>query len=124
MGVDASGNKDEGAGDQGIMFGYAVNETPELMPAPIILSHKILHKMAALRKSGARPEFEPDAKSQVTLRYEDGKPVAATSVVVSTQHRDGYTPADIKELVRPIVAEVLGDFGMPPEDGTASAAGV
>ncbi|HRX38987.1 MAG: methionine adenosyltransferase [Parvularculaceae bacterium] len=116
MGVDASGNKDEGAGDQGIMFGYAVNETPELMPAPIILSHKILHKMAALRKSGARPEFEPDAKSQVTLRYEDGKPVAATSVVVSTQHRDGYTPADIKELVRPIVAEVLGDFGIPPED--------
>jgi S-adenosylmethionine synthetase len=116
MGVDAAGNKDEGAGDQGIMFGYAVNETPELMPAPIILSHKILQKMAAMRKSGKCPEFEPDAKSQVTLRYENDRPIAATSVVVSTQHAEGLTPADVKELVRPVVADILGEFGMPPED--------
>ncbi|MEQ8176757.1 MAG: S-adenosylmethionine synthetase N-terminal domain-containing protein, partial [Amphiplicatus sp.] len=80
MGVDAAGNKDEGAGDQGIMFGYAVNETPALMPAPIMYSHLILKTMAEMRKSGKRPEFEPDAKSQVTLRYENGKPVAVTSV--------------------------------------------
>jgi S-adenosylmethionine synthetase len=98
------------------MFGYAVNETPELMPAPIILSHKILQKMAAMRKSGKCPEFEPDAKSQVTLRYENDRPIAATSVVVSTQHAEGLTPADVKELVRPVVADILGEFGMPPED--------
>ncbi|MEE2690127.1 MAG: methionine adenosyltransferase [Pseudomonadota bacterium] len=116
MGVDAVGNKDEGAGDQGIMFGYAVNETPELMPAPIMYSHQILKTMAALRKSGKRPEFEPDAKSQVTLRYENGKPVAVTSVVVSTQHKEGLAPADVKVLVRPIVEEILGALGMPPEE--------
>ena len=116
MGVDAAGNKDEGAGDQGIMFGYAVNETPQLMPAPILFSHQILKTMAALRKSGERPEFEPDAKSQVTLRYENGKPVAVTSVVVSTQHKDGLTPDDVKTLVRPIVEDVVGHLGMPPED--------
>ena len=116
LGVDAAGNKDEGAGDQGIMFGYAVDETPELMPAPIQYSHQILQRMAALRKSGERPEFEPDAKSQVTLRYENGKPVAATSVVVSTQHQAGKTPNDIRELVRPVVTEVLADLGMPPEE--------
>ncbi|HXI87212.1 MAG TPA: methionine adenosyltransferase [Parvularculaceae bacterium] len=116
MGVDASGNKDEGAGDQGIMFGYAVNETPQLMPAPILYAHQILKRMAELRKSGARPEFEPDAKSQVTLRYEQGKPVATTSVVVSTQHRDGLAPDDVKALVRPIVEEVLSQYGMPPEE--------
>ncbi|MEX0644499.1 MAG: methionine adenosyltransferase [Parvularculaceae bacterium] len=115
-GVDAAGNKDEGAGDQGIMFGYAVDETPQLMPAPILYAHQILRTMAALRKSGKRPEFEPDAKSQVTLRYENGRPVAATSIVVSTQHREGLTPEDVKVLVRPIVAEVLGPLGMPPED--------
>jgi len=116
MGVDAAGNKDEGAGDQGSMFGYAVNETPQLMPAPILYAHQILKTMAVLRKSGKRPEFEPDAKSQVTLRYENGKPVAATSVVVSTQHREGLSPEDVKVLVRPIVAEVLGPLGMPPEE--------
>ncbi len=116
MGVDAAGNKDEGAGDQGIMFGYAVNETQDLMPAPIQYSHQILKAMATARKSGECPEFEPDAKSQVTLRYENGKPVAATSVVVSTQHREGLTPADVKELVRPLVENVLKDIGMPPED--------
>ncbi|WP_109261560.1 methionine adenosyltransferase [Hyphobacterium indicum] len=116
MGVDASGNKDEGAGDQGIMFGYATDETPELMPAPILYSHKILKEMARQRKNGERPEFEPDAKSQVTLRYENGQPVGVTSVVVSTQHQDGFTPADIRELVRPIVAGVLPDGWFPAED--------
>ena len=116
MGVDAGDAKDEGAGDQGIMFGYATKETPSLMPAPIQFSHEILQMMAQLRKSGARPEFEPDAKSQVTLRYEDGKPVAVTSVVVSSQHKEGVTPSDMRELVRPIVADVLGPLGMPPEE--------
>jgi S-adenosylmethionine synthetase len=116
MGVDASGNKDEGAGDQGIMFGYATDETPELMPAPILYSHKILKEMAEQRKSGVRPEFEPDAKSQVTLRYENGQPVGVTSVVVSTQHQDGFSPEDIRELVRPIVQNVLPDGWFPPED--------
>jgi S-adenosylmethionine synthetase len=116
MGVDAAGNKDEGAGDQGIMFGYAVKETPQLMPAPITYAHQILKAMATLRKTGKRPEFEPDAKSQVTLRYENGKPVAVASVVVSTQHREGLTPDDVKVLVRPIVEEVLGSLGMPPEE--------
>ncbi|MGD2133116.1 MAG: methionine adenosyltransferase [Maricaulaceae bacterium] len=116
MGVDSSGNKDEGAGDQGIMFGYATDETPVLMPAPIQYSHEILKRMAEARHSGARPEFEPDAKSQVTLQYENGKPVRATSVVVSTQHKEGFTPADVRELVRPIVAEVLPEGWMPPED--------
>ena len=89
QGVDASGNKDEGAGDQGIMFGYASDETPDLMPATLYYSHKILERMAADRHSGAAPFLEPDAKSQVTLRYEDGKPVAATAIVVSTQHAQG-----------------------------------
>ncbi|MEE2565446.1 methionine adenosyltransferase [Hyphobacterium sp. Y6023] len=116
MGVDASGNKDEGAGDQGIMFGYATNETPELMPAPIQYSHQILKEMARVRKSGERPEFEPDAKSQVTLRYENGQPVAVESVVVSTQHREGFSPADIRELVRPIVKGVLPEGWFPPEE--------
>ena len=90
MGVDESGNKDEGAGDQGIMFGYATDETPGLMPATLYYSHKILEQMAADRHSGAAPFLEPDAKSQVTLRYENEKPVAATALVVSTQHKAGY----------------------------------
>lgn len=117
-GVDAGTGTftEEGAGDQGIMFGYATDETPELMPAPIQFSHEILKRMAAVRKSGERPEFEPDAKSQVTLRYENGVPVGATSVVVSTQHKDGYSPADIRELVRPIVADVLPEGWFPPEE--------
>jgi S-adenosylmethionine synthetase len=117
MGVDegAGAFKEEGAGDQGIMFGYAVDETPELMPAPILYAHQILKRMAELRKSGARPEFEPDAKSQVTLRYENGRPVAVTSVVVSTQHRAGLSPADVRELVRPVVREVLPEGWFPPE---------
>jgi S-adenosylmethionine synthetase len=116
LGVDAAGNKDEGAGDQGIMFGYAVDETPELMPAPILYAHKILKTLAALRKSGRRAELGPDAKSQVTLRYENGRPVAAASVVVSTQHKNGLSPDDVKDLVRPVVADVLGPVGMPPDD--------
>jgi S-adenosylmethionine synthetase len=116
QGVDASGNKEEGAGDQGIMFGYASAETEELMPATLVYSHKILQRMAELRHSGARPEFEPDAKSQISLRYEDGKPVGATSVVVSTQHKDGLSADDIRELVRPIVAEVLPEGWFPPEE--------
>lgn len=116
QGVDAAGDKEEGAGDQGIMFGYASSETPELMPATLIYSHKILQRMAELRHSGARPEFEPDAKSQISLRYVDGKPVGATSVVVSTQHADGLTAEDVKELVRPIVMDVLPEGWFPPED--------
>ncbi len=116
QGVDASGNKDEGAGDQGIMFGYACDETAQLMPAPILFSHKILQELARQRKSGARPELEPDAKSQVTLRYENGKPVAVESVVVSTQHREGVSTDDVREIVRPVVKDVLGDLGMPPEN--------
>ncbi len=111
QGVDASGNKDEGAGDQGIMFGYATAETPELMPAALQYSHNILKGLARARHSGERPELEPDAKSQVTLVYEDGKPVRAASIVVSTQHREGLSPRDVGELVRPYVLEALpADF--------------
>lgn len=117
-GVDAGTGTftEEGAGDQGIMFGYATDETPELMPAPILYSHQILKEMAKLRKSGVRPEFEPDAKSQVTLRYENGRPCGVTSVVVSTQHKAGCTPADIREMVRPIVTDVLPEGWFPPEE--------
>jgi S-adenosylmethionine synthetase len=109
MGVDASGNKDEGAGDQGIMFGYATNETPELMPATLQYSHNILRRLAEVRHSGERPELEPDAKSQVTLLYENGKPVRATSIVLSTQHKEGYSPADVHALVEPYIRSVLPD---------------
>ncbi|WP_133366012.1 methionine adenosyltransferase [Qipengyuania sediminis] len=113
QGVDASGNKDEGAGDQGIMFGFACDETPDLMPATLDYSHKILERMAADRKSGAAPFLEPDAKSQVTLRYENGRPVACTAVVVSTQHAPGYDQgeeeAELKTYVRRVVREVLPD---------------
>ena len=115
QGVDAAGNKDEGAGDQGIMFGFACRETPELMPAPIQLSHTILRRMAAARHSGAAPYFGPDAKSQVSLRYADGKPVCATSVVVSTQHAPELTQDDVRERVRPFVLETLPEGWMCPE---------
>ena len=117
MGVDAAGNKDEGAGDQGIMFGYATNETPELMPAPLLYAHQILRKMADYRKAGdpSAKGLEPDAKSQVTLRYVDGKPVGVTCVVVSTQHVAGMEQAQIKEVIRPIVKEVLPAGWFPPE---------
>lgn len=118
QGVDEGSGSfaDEGAGDQGIMFGFACDETPELMPAPITYSHQILKEMARLRKSGERPEFEPDAKSQVTLRYENGRPVGVTSVVVSTQHKDGVSLDDVRELVRPVVKSVLPEGWFPPED--------
>jgi S-adenosylmethionine synthetase len=108
QGVDASGNKDEGAGDQGIMFGYACRETPELMPAPLLYSHKILHLMAAARKSGKAPKLGPDAKSQVTLRYAAGKPVEVMQIVVSTQHLDeNMTSNDVREVIEPYVREAL-----------------
>ncbi|RAN32871.1 methionine adenosyltransferase [Hyphomonas pacifica] len=107
---------EEGAGDQGIMFGYAADETPELMPATLVYSHQILQKMAALRHSGERPEFEPDAKSQVTLRYVDEKPVGVNAIVVSTQHKESATLEELRELVRPIVQDVLPEGWFPPED--------
>jgi S-adenosylmethionine synthetase len=111
QGVDAGENKDEGAGDQGIMFGFACDETPDLMPATLYYSHKILERMAADRHSGAAPFLEPDTKSQVTLRFANGKPVAATAIVVSTQHAKGYDAGDqeaeLKAYVRKVVADVL-----------------
>ncbi len=116
MGVDAAGNKDEGAGDQGMMFGFACRETEDLMPAPIDFSHKILQSLAEARHSGAEPDLGPDAKSQVTLQYENGKPVRATSVVVSTQHSESVDQDAVREIVRPHVANVLPEGWMPPED--------
>ncbi len=116
MGVDAAGNKDEGAGDQGIMFGYACRETDELMPAPIIYSHQILWKMAQARHDGSRRDFGPDSKAQVTLEYRDGKPVGAKTVVVSTQHDESVEQEQIRELVRPFVLDVLPDGWMCPEE--------
>ena len=97
QGVDASGNKDEGAGDQGIMFGYACREMTELMPAPIFYAHAILKSLAKARHEGSAPKLGPDAKSQVTLHYADGKPVRATSVVVSTQHSADIDQVDVRE---------------------------
>nr|WP_162858495.1 methionine adenosyltransferase [Sneathiella chungangensis] len=116
QGVDASGNKDEGAGDQGIMFGYAVNETDVLMPAPIYYSHNILKALADARHSGAEKGLGPDSKSQVTLAYENGKPVRATSVVVSTQHDAGLDGDAVREIVRKYVTKVLPDGWMCPEE--------
>jgi len=111
QGVDATGNKDEGAGDQGIMFGFACDETPDLMPATLYYSHKILHRMAEDRHSGRAPFLEPDAKSQVTLRFEHGEPVEATAIVVSTQHAKGYDQgekeAELHSYVKQVVADVL-----------------
>ena len=107
QGVDASGDKDEGAGDQGIMFGYASNETPELMPATLQYSHNILKALAAARHSGKEPKLEPDAKSQVTLYYENGRPVRATSIVLSTQHAPGLSSDDVATIVKPYIREVL-----------------
>ena len=116
QGVDAAGNKDEGAGDQGIMFGYACRETDVLMPAPIHFSHQILRSLAEARHSGAEPGLGPDSKSQVTLRYVDGKPVGATSVVVSTQHSADLNQDQVREIVRPHVLNVLPDGWMCGED--------
>lgn len=110
QGVDAGEDKDEGAGDQGIMFGYAVDETPELMPAPIQYAHAILRRLAEVRKDGTEPTLRPDAKSQISLRYEDGKPVEVTSIVLSTQHSDEtQTSDDIRAIVEPYIREVLPD---------------
>lgn len=106
VGVDAAGNKDEGAGDQGIMFGYASNETPELMPATLQYSHNILKRLAEVRHGG-ETRLEPDAKSQVTIQYEDGKPVRATSIVLSTQHAAGLSSEQVAEIVKPYILEVL-----------------
>jgi S-adenosylmethionine synthetase len=108
QGVDAAGNKDEGAGDQGIMFGYACKETPELMPAPLYYAHKILKLMADARHAGQTKALGPDAKSQVTVRYENGKPVEATQIVVSTQHTDAdLSSSHVKEIVEPYVSKAL-----------------
>src|SRR5438552_1235010 len=108
QGVDSAGNKDEGAGDQGIMFGYACRETPELMPAPIYYAHRILKLMADARRSGETKWLGPDAKSQVTVRYENGRPVEATQIVVSTQHLDpSMTSEDVRHLIEPYVHEAL-----------------
>ncbi|MFC0217079.1 S-adenosylmethionine synthetase [Pseudochelatococcus lubricantis] len=108
QGVDAAGNKDEGAGDQGIMFGYAVRETPELMPAPIYYAHRILKRLSEARRSGESGTLGPDAKSQVTVRYENGKPVGVTQIVVSTQHLDPTLNSnDVRAIVEPYVREAL-----------------
>ncbi|MBB5705748.1 methionine adenosyltransferase [Sphingopyxis panaciterrulae] len=117
QGVDEAADKDEGAGDQGIMFGYASDETPDLMPATLDYSHKILERMAADRKAGTAPFLEPDAKSQVTLRYANERPVEATAIVVSTQHAPGYyfhggegdeaKYAELRDYVKGVVADVL-----------------
>ena len=108
QGVDAAGNKDEGAGDQGIMFGYACRETPDLMPAPIYYAHKILKTLAEVRKSGKEPALGPDAKSQVTLAYENGKPVRATQIVLSTQHVDpNLSSSDVFDIVAPYITADL-----------------
>ena len=115
MGVDAGGNKDQGAGDQGIMFGYACRETDVLMPAPLHYSHSILRSLAEARHSGAEPGLQPDTKSQVTLQYEKGKPVRATSVVVSTQHSATLSQEEVREIVRPHVVNVLPDGWMCDE---------
>ena len=107
MGVDASGNKDEGAGDQGIMFGYACNETDVLMPAPIYYSHKILRLMAEDRKSGKLKNIEPDSKSQITIEYKDGKPSSVRSVVISTQHSADVDQSQVRELVKPYIEKSI-----------------
>ncbi len=116
LGVDAAAGKDEGAGDQGIMFGYACRETPSLMPAPLYYAHNILKALAEARHSGAQPGLQPDAKSQVTLRYENGRPIGATSVVVSTQHDAALSTDEVREIVRPYVIDVLPEGWMCPEE--------
>lgn len=115
-GVDAAGNKDEGAGDQGIMFGFACRETELYMPAPIYYAHRILEEMSRLRHSGQLPELGPDAKSQVTLLYQDGKPVRTASIVVSTQHREDVSQERVHEIVGNVVSEVLPKGWMCPKD--------
>ncbi len=116
QGVDAAGNKDEGAGDQGIMFGYACRETDVLMPAPIYYCHLILRALSDARHAGAEPGLGPDAKSQVTLEYADGKPVRASKIVVSTQHGEALDQEDVRAIVRPYVEKVMPDGWL--NDGT------
>lgn len=108
--------KEEGAGDQGIMFGYATSETPELMPATLVYSHQILERLAELRHSGQHPELEPDAKSQVTLRYEGSRPVGVNAVVVSHQHKKDVSQEKLREIIRPVIRSVLPEGWFPPED--------
>ncbi len=107
---------EEGAGDQGIMFGYATDETPELMPATLVYSHKILLKLAELRHNGTHPELEPDAKSQVTLQYDGSRPVGVNAIVVSHQHTEAATLEQLREIVRPVLKDVLPDGWFPEED--------
>ena len=116
LGVDQSGNKDEGAGDQGLMFGFACDETDDLMPAPIHYSHKILKEMSKLRHADRNSFLLPDSKSQITLKYQNGKPVKASSIVVSTQHVQDCSQRDIKDLVRNVLKKVLPEGWMCPED--------
>jgi S-adenosylmethionine synthetase len=116
IGVDSAGNKDEGAGDQGIMFGFACRETETLMPAPLKYSHDILESMAIARKSGAIKGLQPDSKSQITLLYEDGVPVRASSIVVSTQHDEEFTGSELREYVRSHVEKVIPQGWMCPEE--------
>ena len=116
MGVDAKDGKEEGAGDQGIMFGFATNETEALMPAPIQYAHAILNRLAEVRKDGTEPTLRPDAKSQISLRYVDGKPVEVTSIVLSTQHaHESQTSADIRAIVEPYILEVMPDGLITPK---------
>ncbi|WP_299045867.1 methionine adenosyltransferase [uncultured Tateyamaria sp.] len=116
QGVDAADNKDEGAGDQGIMFGFATNETPELMPAPIHYAHAMLRRLAEVRKNGTEPALGPDAKSQLSVIYKDGKPVGVSSLVLSTQHLDeSLTSDDIRAMVTPYIQEVLPDGWLTDE---------
>jgi S-adenosylmethionine synthetase len=116
QGVDASGNKDEGAGDQGMMFGYACNETPQLMPAPIFYAHAILRSLSEARHAGKTPLLGPDSKSQVTLQYVNGRPVGATKVVVSIQHSDRIETEEVREIVRPYVLQTLPEGWMCEEE--------
>ena len=116
QGVDEAGNKDEGAGDQGIMFGFACDETPDLMPATIHYSHRILEKLAQARHSGEADFLEPDSKSQVTLAYENGAPVRAVKLVVSTQHAKGYDQAKLRDYVKGVFADVMPQGWMPNDD--------
>ena len=116
VGVDAKGNKDEGAGDQGIMFGYACRETDALMPAPIHFAHRILRSLAEARHAGSAPGLRPDSKSQVTLEYQDGRPIRATSIVVSTQHAPDLEQDEVREIVRPYVERALPEGWMCKEE--------
>ena len=109
-------HQEEGAGDQGIMFGYATDETPELMPATLVYSHKILRKLAELRHNGTHPELEPDAKSQVTLQYDGSRPVGVNAVVVSHQHTEAATLEQLREIIRPVLHDVLPEGWFPDED--------